>query len=426
MRKPKNHDQSLTPLKKRVFLAITLSFPVVLLVGLELALRWFQYGPDLSLFKLHQIRGQSYYLMNPALKYRYFGTSHFAPSTSPEYFQVVKPRGVYRIFCLGGSTTVGYPYWYNGSFPSYLRDRLRATFPQKNIEIINVGMTATNSFTALDIARELAHYQPDLIIDYDGHNEFYGALGVASHQTMGSSRFMTHLYLHLIHLRTFQLLRDAIQAVAGLIGRTDKPDSRGTMMETLARDRYIPYGSAMYDDACSMFRENLEDLKATCESAGVPLILGTQVSNLRDQPPFVSRNSPALPSEQGVLFQRLYTEGMELQSNGLWDSAIVAFRSAITVDSCFADAHYRLAECLDTAGRKHEALPEYIRARDYDELRFRMDSRFNDVVRTMEDHEHCFVSDIEVIDVGRDARRIAVDEHVIVNFDEKVEQISRR
>jgi len=67
MRKPKNHDQSLTPLKKRVFLAITLSFPVVLLVGLELALRWFQYGPDLSLFKLHQIRGQSYYLMNPAL-----------------------------------------------------------------------------------------------------------------------------------------------------------------------------------------------------------------------------------------------------------------------------------------------------------------------------------------------------------------------
>jgi hypothetical protein len=91
MRKSKNHDRLLTPLKKRVFLAITLSLPVVLLVGLELALRWFHYGPDLSLFKLHQIRGESYYLMNPEVKCRYFGTSRFAPSN---FFRMCKELGL--------------------------------------------------------------------------------------------------------------------------------------------------------------------------------------------------------------------------------------------------------------------------------------------------------------------------------------------
>ncbi len=66
-----------------------------------------------------------------------------------------KPAGTYRIFCLGGSTTVGFPYWYNGSFPSFLRDRLRRTFPERSIEIINLGMTATNSYTVVDMVRDV-------------------------------------------------------------------------------------------------------------------------------------------------------------------------------------------------------------------------------------------------------------------------------
>ena len=50
---------------------------------------------------------------------------------------------------------------------------------------------------------------------------------------------------------------------------------------------------------------------------------------------------------------------------------------------------------LDVEGRKTEALHQYTLARDCDELRFRTDSKFNDLIRSMDDHEYCFVADIE-------------------------------
>ncbi len=394
MEKNKQSTSRLTSARRRIFIAITISLPFIFFLCLELGLRWYHYGPNLSLFGHQDIRGKVYTVMNPDVKFRYFGPMQFTPSTSLHYFLVPKPPGVYRVFCLGGSTTCGYPYYFNASFSSFLQERLNAEFPNKNVEIINLGMTATNSFTALDIARELPQYQPDLIIDYDGHNEFYGALGAASNQSLGSSRFVTLLYLRLIHLRTFLLLRDLIFKIAGVFGQADTSVSRGTMMETLARGQEVPFESSLYKAAYSTFRENLQDLKEQCLSAGIPLILGTQVSNLRDQPPFVSENSTP-PGQQTSVFQQRYLSGLELQSRGSIDSAITSFRSAIGVDSLYADAHYRLGECLEAKGKSQEALSEYIISRNDDALRFRTDTKFNDLIRSMDDRQHCFVADIE-------------------------------
>ena len=162
--------------------------PLSALGGVELILRSVNYGPDLSLFATEVIGGRAYYIMNPDVKARYFTQVEFSPTTSADYFPVEKQEGTFRIFCLGGSTTVGFPYGYAGSFPLHLRERLRRMFPDRNIEVINLGMTATNSFTALDLATELPAYDPDLIVVYDGHNEFYGALGVASRESVGQSR----------------------------------------------------------------------------------------------------------------------------------------------------------------------------------------------------------------------------------------------
>jgi tetratricopeptide (TPR) repeat protein len=358
----------------------------------------FNYGPDLSLFKIETVGGKSYYTMNPSVKNRYFSRIDFIPDPSPEYSLVSKPAGTFRIFCLGGSTTVGYPYWYNGAFSSFLRDRLKALFPDRSIEIVNVGMTATNSYTVLDLSKDLIKYEPDLFLVYDGHNEFYGALGVASNERGASTRWMTLLRLRLVHLRTFQLVGNVISGLLGMFGKGPIDySSRATMMEQVARGENVPYGSDTYVQALAVFRQNLEELADLCRTHRIPLILGTQVSNLRDQFPFISNNSPRISQQQRSQFQQLCSSGLELQSKGLLDSAIALFRSAIALDSLYADAHYRLAQCLDAEGRKREACPEYILARDYDELRFRTDSRFNNLIRSMEDHEHCFVADIETV-----------------------------
>lgn len=386
----------ISPRRKRLFKIITLSIPILFFVLLELALRLLHYGPDLAPFKIESVNGKSYYTLNPAVKSRYFGAVNFNPDPSPEYFLVSKPPGTFRIFCLGGSTTVGYPYWYNGAFSSFLRDRLQAIFPERSIEIINVGMTATNSYTVLDLSKDLIVLEPDLFIVYDGHNEFYGALGVASKARIAPTRWMTLLYLRMVHLRTFQLVGSMTSKLMRLLGKSPVDYShRTTLMEQVAAGENVPFGSDKYIRALAVFRQNLEALADLSLTHRIPLILGTQVSNLRDQMPFISNNSPKISPQQQSQFQQLYKSGLALQSNGLVDSAIVVLRSAIVLDSLHAGAHYRLAQCLEAKGKKREAYPEYILARDYDELRFRTDSKFNDLIRAMGDQQHCFVADLE-------------------------------
>jgi tetratricopeptide (TPR) repeat protein len=387
--------KSISPAKRRLFTAVTLSLPLLLFAGLEVALRVAGYGHDLSLFLEHRVNGVAYFVMNPEVANRYFVRTDFNPSTSPDYFPVVKGPRSFRIFCLGGSTTVGYPYWYCGAFSSFLRQRLRATFPEKEIEVINLGLTATNSFTTLDIARELFPYQPDLIIVYDGHNEFYGALGVASNESVGVSRFFTQAYLRLIHLRIFVLLRDLGVFVGGKFRARPEAEPTGTMMERLARGQYVPFNSNTYRISLTSFRANLEDLRELCTQHGVPLMVSSQVSNLKDQPPFYCGPSPGRTPEEQLTFNTHMNRGISLLLDGKPDSALAVLRPLLLLDSLRADIHYNLGRAYLSLRRRSEALGEFVKSRDFDQLRFRTSSDFNDAIRSLGDNSRTIFVDIE-------------------------------
>jgi tetratricopeptide (TPR) repeat protein len=382
--------------RRRLYFGIMIAFPLFLFGFIEGGLRILGYGPDLSLFITENLNGREYHIMNPGVKDRYFSRVSFLPSTSPDYFLVPKPEGTFRVFCLGGSTTVGFPYWYNASFSSFLADRLHRAFPERQIEVINLGMTATNSYTALDMAREIMDYEPDLVVVYDGHNEFYGALGVASRESMGGSRWLSQLSLRLIHLRTFLAMRDGYALLVKLFA-ADDPSSRGTMMEKLARGRYIPYGSDLYNAGLEVFRANLLDICELCTSRGVPLILGTQVSNLRGLPPFISTDASTLPPDAQLRFHTSFNAGESAMMTGAYDSALTSFHGALAVLPAHAETHYRIARCLDTLGRRAEARAAYRLARDYDELRFRTSTDFNDAILAMDNGTTVAAVDMERI-----------------------------
>lgn len=70
---------------------------------------------------------------------------------------------------------MGFPYPNNISFQRMLKYQLQKTNPDKDIEIINLALTAINSYTFYDFAQELVHFEPDAIFIYGGHNEYYGA-----------------------------------------------------------------------------------------------------------------------------------------------------------------------------------------------------------------------------------------------------------
>ncbi len=390
-------DDPVRGLKRRIFAVVTLFIPVVLLGALELVLTIFHYGGDLSLFTPVEVAGKSYLVMNPGVGKRYFPGTEFTPATSLDAFEKEKPPGTYRIFCLGGSTTVGYPYWFNAAFSTFLRYRLRALFPDRAIEVINLGMTATNSFTVLDIARDLAQASPDLILVYDGHNEFYGALGVASRESPSGARWLTDLSLRLLRFRTYRLLRDAYLAAAGVFPGSHPGDDRGTMMERLARGENIPMGSRLYNEALGTFGENIRALRDLCRARGIPLILGTQVSNVRTQRPFVSLPRRGLTAAESQAFSAAYGAGLDSLQAGRPASGNPLFRRALAVDSLRADAEFALARCLDSTGDISGARRAYVRARDLDQLRFRASSDFNAAIRAMAGETNVAVADMEAL-----------------------------
>jgi hypothetical protein len=62
-------------------------------------------------------------------------------------FSVIKPDSVYRIVCMGGSTTYGFGVTSpDSSYPSLLQKVLERKYPDKKIEVINAGVAAISSF----------------------------------------------------------------------------------------------------------------------------------------------------------------------------------------------------------------------------------------------------------------------------------------
>ena len=60
-----------------------------------------------------------------------------------------------------------------GSFSRYIRKRLELVYPNTTIEVVNISMTAVNSYTVLDLLPGVLDQKPDLVLIYAGHNEYY-------------------------------------------------------------------------------------------------------------------------------------------------------------------------------------------------------------------------------------------------------------
>jgi tetratricopeptide (TPR) repeat protein len=128
---------------------------------------------------------------------------------------------------------------------------------------------------------------------------------------------------------------------------------------------------------------------------GVPMILGTQVSSLRNLRPFVSGLPQAWSVAQRNEFQGLVNAALQAGMNGLYDSSVVFLQGALARHPRHAEARYELGRALDTLGRKREAEEQYRLARDYDELRFRTTTEFNDAIRALDDGKTIACADME-------------------------------
>lgn len=327
------------------YLALTL-IAVVFFILLESGLRLFHYGPKLELF-IPATNGFPDHLMtNPDVSLRYFRAEDHPPTPSREQFLRLKPKNSYRIFMLGESTATGWPYGENMMPSRIMARRLTDAFPDKQVEVVNVGITAINSYTFLDFADEILEQSPDAVLIYGGHNEFYGTLGVGSSRSLGNQRWLIKAYLALQRFKSFLLLKDALNTAQNWIasGSNRNGASQGTLMQRMVKDRNIVHDGPVYQQGIVQFQKNMGELLGKFKKVGVPVIISEQVSNMRDQPPFVS-----MPAK-----------GQE---------------SALDV--------YHKARQLEQSGRIDDARAGYIRAKDLDALPFRAPEQINQVIHQL-------------------------------------------
>lgn len=85
-------------------------------------------------------------------------------------FEVPKPAGVFRILCVGGSTTEE-GATADTTYPAIVERELAASFPDKRIEVVNCGTAGQETQGHLARLRDYLELEPDLIVLYEGVND---------------------------------------------------------------------------------------------------------------------------------------------------------------------------------------------------------------------------------------------------------------
>lgn len=288
-------NQDLSKKKTLIFKLGAILFSIVLLIVFEIMLRLVGYGNSYDLF-IEDKTDTSNWVINPEVSKKYFSDVSSATSGIPKPFKKVKNPNTFRIFMLGASTGIGYPYRYNGAFHHWLEYGLNRTYPDQNIEVINISLTAINTYTLLDFTKQLVHYEPNAVLIYTGHNEYYGALGVASTSSFGKQPWMVNFLLKLKTFRITQLISNGLSAVKS--DEKQQEDKKETLMKKMVQDQKIPFNSGLYHLGVKQFETNLNAILDILEKNKVPCFVGTLVSNIKDVKPFISEKDSTNKSAQ--------------------------------------------------------------------------------------------------------------------------------
>jgi len=362
---------------KRVvlFKAIAILLPFLLLILLEVALRIFHYGHDLSLF-MEYPGDKNFLVLNPNASKRYFNDPALAPTGNRELFKKEKDKNAFRIFVLGESTTIGYPYFHNGSFHRWLQYRLMRTFPDRHFEIINLSVTAVNSYTVLGFAKELVDYEPDAVLIYCGQNEYYGALGVGSTSRISGNAHIIQLMLSLRQWRVTQLITSLYEKLTGAF-KASKGYSGETLMQRMVADQQIAYGSKLYYRGIEQFQSNMDATLQLFNEHHIPVFISNLVSNEKGMQPFISidNDSTRIPA-----FKRDYELGLAAFALNDLRVADSLFKKADLIYDGHALCNYYMAQSSLQLGDYTTAAAQFAKALDLDMLRFRAPSPLNGII----------------------------------------------
>lgn len=334
-----------------IYRLLAILLPFLLLAGIEGVLRFANYGYDTHLF-ITDPDNPNYLVMNRDISKKYFSLSQNATIGNQEPFRKEKPSNTIRFFVLGASSSLGFPYMHNGSFSRMLKYKLQFEYPQYRIELINLSLTAINSYTLYDFAKQVVDYEPDGIILYAGHNEYYGALGAASSSRTGTHPQMTEWLINAKKLKIMQAVSSVSSSWEVRDSSLINPDR--TLMERMAAHQMVPLHSELYEQGIKQFDGNLKKILQLFQKRQIPVFIGTLASNLKDQAPLEKENKTA---------GDIYKNAIQAYEQEDFEAALQGFKKAKETDGL----RFRAPDAFNELIRKYATTMDNVHLVDVSE-----------------------------------------------------------
>ncbi len=353
------------------------------LLAVELALRGLGLGrateandPFVGFSDIHPL----FVLSDPAGRYDIPPSRqlHFEPDS----FAAAKPPGEFRIFVLGGSTVQGSPWSIATSFSTWLELHLNAADPSRKYEVVNCGGVSYASYRLLPILEEVLHYEPDLIVFCEGHNEFLEDRDLSALRSQPAA--LTWAERQVSRLRTYNVLRDSALRLterdptpaASLLG--PEVDARLDWKDGLAK---YHRDEAWRTGVIAHFDDSLRRIVRTAADARVPLVLVSPVSNL-EYPPFKSEHRADLTPAELARFDALVTQARELGGTDL-PRSLRLLEEAAAIDNEYAQVHYDIGLCQLELGAAADARESLLAAKELDICPLRMIEPIHRAIRAV-------------------------------------------
>lgn len=276
---PEKESTSFSPAKIMLLAILLVAFlPVFFLSLAEISVRIFAPMPPTSFFIKEKLAdGTEVFRANYLAAKRFF-PGNLARKPLPEIFPANKASKSLRVFILGESAARG-EFLADFSFARILEVVLQKNNPEFQVEVINTGIPAINSWVINETAAEIVDYQPDLVIIFAGNNEFIGPYGPASVFSGNAGRLAAKAgiaasSLHLIRLLQSEALPPNLsQGWRGL-------------------DMFSQNNIAADDERVGIckenWRKNLDEIIARFAKKSIKTIVCSVPVNFRNCPPFNS------------------------------------------------------------------------------------------------------------------------------------------
>ena len=268
---------------------------------------------------------------------------NLAPFVHP--FSFTKTPSQKRIFCFGGSTTLGVPFEkeQEKTFPGRLQQILADS--GESVEVINLGGASFGSDHVLALGIEAMKYDPDFMVVYSGNNEFFNHI-INMEQSNQNWVYQSPPNFHLLaHIQTY-----LFPITAKEIQQTQELRWKGLLQGSVRNPNDVDKIKRRRNDAIqrsiiSRYIRNLKQLHTYAQERNIPIIFVVVPSNLYT-PPAVSINSPDLSSTKR--WEEELTQ-VDIQSSSCLDKLDLLSKQ----NPWHANVWYQKARCAQQHNKPH-------------------------------------------------------------------------